>query len=203
MKESDRIQTKIRKCHIGIGDRYYEKGEFENAIASYQTAMDMKDTDALQKKINKAKFGYVKAYQSKRTDQVETYLAELMSIKYPGIQEIYDTYYAWHVKIIANNSEDDYSNDMETISRHDTAYFHATLSGGEPSEQIELYYEIVWPNGAKQVYNLDSNWKSGSKITARFQYPIPLFGTEGKLTFTLYDKSTNEALGSDSIAFQN
>lgn len=203
MKESDRIQTKIRKCHIGIGDRYYEKGEFENAIASYQTAMDMKDTDALQEKINKAKFGYVKAYQSKRTDQVETYLAELMSIKYPGIQEIYDTYYAWHVKIIANNSEDDYSNDMETISRHDTAYFHATLSGGEPSEQIELYYEIVWPNGAKQVYNLDSNWKSGSKITARFQYPIPLFGTEGKLTFTLYDKSTNEALGSDSIAFQN
>lgn len=203
MKESDRIQTKIRKCHIGIGDRYYEKGEFENAIASYQTAMDMKDTNALQEKINKAKFGYVKAYQSKRTDQVETYLAELMSIKYPGIQEIYDTYYAWHVKIIANNSEDDYSNDMETISRHDTAYFHATLSGGEPSEQIELYYEIVWPNGAKQVYNLDSNWKSGSKITARFQYPIPLFGTEGKLTFTLYDKSTNEALGSDSIAFQN
>ena len=203
MKESDRIQTKIRKCHIGIGDRYYEKGEFENAIASYQTAMDMKDTDALQEKINKAKFGYVKAYQSKRTDQVETYLAELMSIKYPGIQEIYDTYYAWHVKIIANNSEEDYSNDMETISRHDTAYFHATLSGGEPSEQIELYYEIVWPNGAKQVYNLDSNWKSGSKITARFQYPIPLFGTEGKLTFTLYDKSTNEALGSDSIAFQN
>ena len=203
LKESDRIQTKIRKCYIGIGDRYYENNEFENAIASYQTAMEMKDTDALQEKINKAKFGYVKAYQSKRTDQVETYLAELMSIKYPGIQEIYDTYYAWHVKIIANTAEDDYSNDMDTISRHDTAYFHATLSGGEPSEEIELYYEIVWPNGAKQVYNLDSKWKSGSKITARFQYPIPLFGSEGKLTFTLYDKSTNEAMGNDSITFQN
>ena len=108
-----------------------------------------------------------------------------------------------HIIIIANTAEDDYSNDMDTISRHDTAYFHATLSGGEPSEEIELYYEIVWPNGAKQVYNLDSKWKSGSKITARFQYPIPLFGSEGKLTFTLYDKSTNEAMGSDSITFQN
>lgn len=203
LKESDRIQTKIRKCYIGIGNRYYENNEFENAIASYQTAMEMKDTDALQEKINQAKFGYVKAYQSKRTEQVETYLAELMSIKYPGIQEIYDTYYAWHVKIIANNSEDDYSNDMETISRHDTAYFHATLSGGEPSEEIELYYEIAWPNGAKQIYELGSKWKSGSKITARFQYPIPLFGSEGKLTFTLYDKSNNEALGNDSITFQN
>lgn len=203
MKESDRIQTKIRKCYIGIGNRYYENGEFENAIASYQTAMEMKDTDALQDKINKCKFGYVKANQSKRTEQVETYLAELMSIKYPGIQEIYDAYYAWHVKIIANTSEDDYSNDVETISRHDTAYFHAILSGGEPSEEIELYYEIAWPNGSKQIYGLDSKWKSGSKITARFQYPIPLFGSEGKLTFTLYDKSTNEALGSDSITFQN
>ena len=203
MKESDRIQTKIRKCHIGIGNRYYENGEFENAIASYQTAMEMKDTDALQDKINKCKFGYVKANQSKRTEQVETYLAELMSIKYPGIQEIYDAYYAWHVKIIANTSEEDYSNDVETISRHDTAYFHAILSGGEPSEEIELYYEIAWPNGSKQIYGLDSKWKTGSKITARFQYPIPLFGTEGKLTFTLYDKSTNEALGSDAITFQN
>ena len=203
MKESDRIQTKIRKCYIGIGNRYYENGEFENAIASYQTAMEMKDTDALQEKINKCKFGYVKANQSKRTEQVETYLAELMSIKYPGIQEIYDAYYAWHVKIIANTSEDDYSSDVETISRHDTAYFHAILSGGEPSEEIELYYEISWPNGSKQIYGLDSKWKSGSKITARFQYPIPLFGTEGKLTFTLYDKSTNESLGSDSITFQN
>ena len=203
MKESDRIQTKIRKCYIGIGNRYYENGEFENAIASYQTAMEMKDTDALQDKINKCKFGYVKANQSKRTEQVETYLAELMSIKYPGIQEIYDTYYAWHVKIIANTSEDDYTNDVETISRHDTAYFHAILSGGEPSEEIELYYEIAWPNGSKQIYGLDSKWKSGSKITARFQYPIPLFGSEGKLTFTLYDKSTNEALGSDAITFQN
>ena len=203
MKESDRIQTKIRKCYIGIGNRYYDNEEFENAIASYQTAMEMKDTDALQDKINKCKFGYVKANQSKRTEQVETYLAELMSIKYPGIQEIYDAYYAWHVKILANTSEDDYSNDVETISRHDTAYFHAILSGGEPSEEIELYYEIAWPNGSKQIYGLDSKWKSGSKITARFQYPIPLFGSEGKLTFTLYDKSTNESLGSDSITFQN
>ncbi len=203
LKESDRIQTKIRKCHIGIGNRYYENGEFENAIASYQTAMEMKDTDALQEKINKCKFGYVKANQSKRTEQVETYMAELMSIKYPGIQEIYDTYYAWHVKIIANTTESDYSSDVTTISRHDTAYFHATLSGGEPSEEIELYYEVTWPNGSKQVYNLDSKWKSGSKITARFQYPIPLFGTEGKLVFTLYDKSTNESMGSDTITFQN
>ena len=92
---------------------------------------------------------------------------------------------------------------MDTVSRKDTVFFHATLSGGEPSEQIMLYYEITWPSGSSQIYNLDSTWKDGSNITARFQYPIPLFGKEGKLTFKLYDRSTNEVLGSDSIIFKN
>lgn len=203
LKESDSIQSKIRKCHIGMGDLYYESGEFEKAISSYTTAMEMERTDSLQEKINKAKFGYVKAYQSKRTEQVEKYMSELMVAKYPGIQKIHDAYYAWHVKIIVNTSENDLTTDAETISRKDTAYFHATLSGGEPSEQIELYYEAIWPSGSSQIYNLDSKWKDGSNITARFQYPIPLFGSEGKLTFKLYDKSTNELLGTDSVTFQN
>ena len=166
-------------------------------------AADLKDNETVQEKINQAKLAYVKAYQGDRTARVEEYMSDLMSIKYPGIQEIYDSYYAWHVKIIANTSESDFSTDMDTISRKDTAYFHATLSGGEPSEQIMLYYEVTWPSGDSQIYNLDSSWGAGSKITARFQYPIPLFGKEGKLTFRLYDKSTNELMGSDSITFKN
>lgn len=130
-------------------------------------------------------------------------MSELMAISYPGIQEIYDEYYAWHVNIIANTSEDDLSNDVSTVSRKDTVYFHSTLSGGEPSEQIELYYEVTWPSGSKQVYNLNQKWSSGSTITARFQYSIPLFGSEGKFTFRLFDRSTGEVLGSDSVTFEN
>lgn len=203
LKESDSIQEKIRKCHIGIGDQYYESGDFEKALASYNTAMEMERTDSLQEKINKTKFGYVKAYQSKRTEQVEQYMADLMVVKYPGIQKIHDDYYAWHVKIIANTSENDLTTDAKTISRKDTAYFHATLSGGEPSEEIELYYEVIWPNNSSQIYNLGNKWKAGSNITARFQYPIPLLGSEGNLVFKLYDKSTNELLGSDTVTFKN
>ena len=203
LKESNQIESKIRKCYIGIGNRYYDNKKYEKAIDSYQTAMEIQDTDVLQEKINKCKFAYVEANKSQRSKQVETYLAELMAIKYAGIQEIYDDYYAWHVKIIANTTEDDYKNDVKTISRHDTAYFHVTLSGGEPSEKIEVYYEVSWPNGSKQVSNLNTKYKSGSKITARFQYPIPVLGREGKLTFTLYDKSTNEVLGSDAVTFKN
>lgn len=203
LKKSKKINEKIRNCYIAIGDRQYESGEYENALKTYISVVEMGDSDELQEKINAAKFAYVKAFQADRTSQVEQYMAELMTLKYPGIQEIYDAYYAWHVKILANTSETDYSTDIDTASRKDTVYFHALISGGEPNESVELYYEIAWPNGSKQIYGLDSRWQDGSKITARFQYPIPLFGKEGKLTFTLYDKSTNEVMGSDSITFQN
>ena len=203
LKEDQDIYNKIRKCHIKIGDKYYKNGEYEKALASYSVAAETAPSEKLQERVNDAMFGYVKKYKSDRTSKVEDYMDELMDMNYPGIKEIYDEYYAWHVSIIANKSEEDFSNDVSNFSRKDTVYFHATLSGGEPSEVIRLYYEVTWPDGHKELYDLDSNWQAGDKLTARFQYSIPLFGREGKLSFTLYDANTSEALGSDSVTFKH
>lgn len=203
LKDDQSLHDKIWQCYIGIGDVYMENGEYENALSTYYVAADLNDNEEIQDKINLAKFNYVKTYQKDRTAKVEEYMSDLMDIKYSGIQDIYDIYYAWHVKVIANTSETDYSTDIDTVSRKDPVFFHAALSGGEPSEQLMLYYEVVWPSGSSQIYNLDSTWKDGSNITARFQYPIPLFGKEGTLTFKLYDRSTNEVLGSDTVTFKN
>lgn len=203
LKDDELLHDKIWQCYCGIGDKQLEAGKFEQAMETYQIAAGMKDSDEIQDKINLAKFRYVEAYQGDRTATVEKYMSELMTEKYPGIQEIYDEYYAWHVSIVANTSADDASTDVSTVSRKDTVYFHVALSGGEPSEKLILYYEVTWPNGHTEVYDLDSTWESGSTITARFQYPIPLFGKEGKLTFKLYDRSTNDLMGSDSVNFKN
>ena len=202
LKESDKLYDKIRKCHIAIGDKYYKNKKYKKALAAYASAAEMKESNSLQEKINAAKFGYVKVNLDDGSSTALKYMNELMDISYPGIQEIYDEYYEWHVSIIANTTEEDYSTDLDTVSRKDTVFFHVLLSGGEPSEEIQLYYEISWPNGQSQIYDLDSTWKDGSKITAGFQYPIPLFGKEGQLTFNLYDKNTQELLGSDSITFR-
>ena len=203
LKEDSSINSKIRKCHIGIGDKYYKAGEYEKALDSYSTATEISPSEKLQEKINDAMFGYVKKHISERTSKVEEYMDELMDMNYPGIQTVYDEYYAWHVSLIANKSENDFSNDISTFSRKDTVYFHAMLSGGEPSEVIRLYYEVTWPDGHKELYNLDSSWQAGDKLTARFQYSMPLFGREGKLTFTLYDAGTSEVLGSHTAIFKN
>lgn len=203
LKKDKSIYEKIRLCYIGIGDKHFAAEEYEKALGAYTVAAEIAAGDDVQNKINDTKFAYVKAFSSDRTRLVEKYILELMDADYPGIREVYDSYYAWHVSIVANTSEDDYSSDVSTVSRKDTVYFHATLSGGEPSEMIRLYYEVTWPDGKKEIYGLDSEWAAGDKITARFQYHIPLFGKEGKLTFTLYDSGTKEPLGNDSVTFKN
>lgn len=203
LKEDTSINDKIRSCHIGKGDKYYKSGEYEKAMASYATAAEISPSEDLQEKVNDAMFGYVKKYKSDRTAKVEDYMNELMDMNYPGVKEVYDEYYAWHVSIISNKSEGDFTSDIDTFSRKDTVYFHASLKGGEPSEVISLYYEVTWPDGHKELYNLDSEWQAGDKITARFQYAMPLFGKEGKITFTLYNANTSEVLGSDSATFKH
>ena len=203
LKEDSSLHEKIRLCYIGIGDKYLSDKAYEKALGAYTVAAEIAAGEDVQKKIDDAKFGYVKAFMSDRTEQVEKYMAELMESEYPGIQEIYDQYYTWHTSIVANTSETDYSTDIGTVSRKDTVYFHVSLSGGEPAEKIHLYYEVKWPDGRSEIYDLGADWKAGDKIAARFQYPIPLFGREGKMTFTLYDNNTKENLGSDSVTFKN
>ena len=180
-----------------------EADEYEKALESYGTAMEIEGTEDLQDKVNDAKFAYVKAYKDDRTSKVEEYMDELMGLDYDGIQEIYDEYYAWKIKIVANTSEEDYSTDISSASRKDTVYFHTSISGGEPDETLQVYYEVIWPNSHSEIYNIDSTWESGSKISARFQYSMPLFGKEGTLTFKLYNLSTHELLGTDSVTFKN
>lgn len=203
LKEDDSLHEKIRKCYIGIGDKYLKDKAYEKALGAYAVAAEIAAGEDVQKKIDNAKFGYVKAFMSDRTEQVEKYMDELMESDYPGIQEVYDQYYAWHTSIVANTSETDYSTDVDAVSRKDTIYFHVSLSGGEPSEKIHLFYEIKWPEGHTEIYDLGADWKAGDKIAARFQYPIPLFGKEGKMIFSLYDMNTRELLGSDSVTFKN
>ncbi|NLD18945.1 MAG: hypothetical protein GX663_01670 [Clostridiales bacterium] len=201
-EKTTKVTNKIWKCYVAWGDKYQTDGDYMKAIETHLIAREIKITDELDEKINASKLAYVKTYQKDRTTQVETFMAELLKIGYSNIREIYDAYYAWHVKIIANTGEDDYSSDVSTFSRKDTTYFHVMLSGGEPSETIQVYYEITWPNGSDQIGNVDSSWKDGSKFTAGFQYPIPLFGKEGALTFKLYDENSNELLGTHSVTLQ-
>lgn len=191
----------LRNSYITAGDQSLEGESYERAMRFYGKASAIEGGDDLSDKINKAKYGYVQSHQSDGGEKFEKYLSELHEIGYEGVDEIYNEYYAWHFNIVANLSPDDYSNDIGTASRADTVYFHVSVSGGPPGESLDIYYDATWPSGARQTDMIGTGWKSGSKGYARFSYPVPLFAQEGTLSFKIYNKSTQEQLGSDSIQF--
>ena len=197
------IDTFMLDSYISAGDQCYKDKKYETAIKFYGMAGKIKDSDGLQDKINSAKYGYVTENKSKGGEKFEKYLLELYKIDYSDIDKIYDEYYAWHFKIISNTSPDDDTNDISTVSRADTVYFHVLVSGGAPDETIDVYYEATWPGGYKDTYQIGTGWKAGSKGTARMAYPVPILGKEGNLVFKIYDKSTQELLGSDTVTFKH
>ena len=188
-----------RKTYISAGDMLCKKGKYRRAMNYYNKAADLKDDESVQQKILDAKFGYVKAHQEDGGEYFETYLNELHDVHYDGVQSIYYQYYAWHVTIVANNLESDFSTDMKNVNRNDTVYFHTTLTGGAPGESIRLYYKVTWPDDSTETKDVDSTFHAGSHFSSRFQYPMPLFAKPGKLTFEIYDKDSHDLLGSDSI----
>ena len=193
----------LRNSYVTAGDDSLSNESYERALRFYGKASVIGGGEGLSEKINKAKFGYVKAHKSDGGEKFEKYLGELHEAGYEGIDEIYREYYAWHFSIVANLNPDDYSTDIGTASRADTVFFHVTVSGGPPGEQLDIYYDATWPSGARQTDMIGTGWKSGSKGYARFSYPVPLFAQEGTLTFKIYNKSNQEELGSDSIQFSH
>jgi len=193
----------LRSSYVTAGDDSLKAESYERAIRFYSKASSIEGGEDLTGKINEAKFGYVKAHKSDGGETFEKYLGELHKAGYEGINDIYNEYYAWHFNIVANLNADDYSTDIGTASRADTVYFHVSVSGGPPDKTLDIYYDATWPSGAKQTDMIGSGWKDGSKGYARFSYPVPLFAQEGTLTFKIFDKNTQEQLGSDSIEFKH
>ncbi len=187
-------------AYCASGDALCDNGDYHDSISYYRKAALIRDDESIQQKILDAKFGYVKAHSKKGNGQhfVE-YLTELHAVGYDGIEKIYSSYYAWNVKIIANNLPDDFDTDMETLNKSDTIYFHVTLTGGPPDASIRFYYKVIWPDGKTETEEIDSTWTAGSQFSSRFQYALPLFAKEGKLTFKLYSSDSRDLMNSDSV----
>ena len=211
---SSTLQTAVTDCcdfdyvspvftaFVNAGDSASESKDYEKAIKYYSDALEIKDSDDVSDKIEKAKFGYVSDNISKGGNTFEKYLNELKKSGYAGIDEIYDKYYAWNFKVIANLAAEDFSGDISMASRSDIIYFHVIVSGGPPGETKNVYYEASWPNGSKEVADIGTGWKDGSRGTARLLSAVPMFMKEGNLVFTIYDKNSQKSLGSKTVTLR-
>lgn len=194
--------TPVFNAYVTAGDNAYKSKDFLDAIDYYSDALKIKSSDDVSDKIKKCKFGYVSAHVDKGGSTFEKYLNELKKSGYPGIDDIYNKYYAWHFKVVANLAAEDFSGDISMASRSDIIYFHVIVSGGPPGETKNVYYEASWPNGSKEAADIGSDWKDGSRGTARLTAPVPMFMKEGSLVFKIYDKNNQESLGSKTVTLK-
>ena len=186
-------------AYVAAGNYLKKDGDYVKAIEYYRKALKLDKDPSIKKKILACKYSYVEANQNVGGDRFVKYLNQLVGIGYEGAQSIYDAYYAWDASVVANNKADDAYTSMDSVDKSDTIYFHTTISGGPPDGTIQLYYQIIWPDGSADRKDIDSTYHSGSQITSRFQYPIPLLAKAGKMTFEVYNRGTHELLDSASI----
>ena len=189
-------------AYVAAGNYLKKDGDYVKAIEYYRKALKLDKDPSIKKKILACKYSYVEANQNVGGDRFVKYLNQLVGIGYEGAQSIYDAYYAWDASVVANNKADDAYTSMDSVDKSDTIYFHTTISGGPPDGTIQLYYQIIWPDGSADRKDIDSTYHSGSQITSRFQYPIPLLAKAGKMTFEVYNRGTHELLDSASITLK-
>ena len=151
-------------------------------------------------KLKEAKYGYVLAHKNNSDRLTYKYLEELKDAKYKDSKEIYKSLYAWSVKLVAfNTDENDYKTILSSVSRK-TKYLHFefVIQGGPPGQTITLTHKTYWPNGSTRT----SKWyweneRRGNTIGA--YWDDGFYTGTGTMKIKVYNKKTGDFLGEASI----
>ena len=119
------------------------------------------------------------------------YLKELKAINYEDSVSIYKELYDWKISIIVNESENDSVTDMASVSKYSNWYFHVSLTGGAPNEEIQLKYKGIFPAGHTFSDQWTDKWSDGWSGWASFYYDTPVYGEQGTFKFKVFDANGN------------
>lgn len=192
--------TKYKEAYYQYGlqllsnKSYKEAVTVFNALGSYQES---------KSKLNEAKYGYVLTHKNNTDTTTYCYLKKLKAMGYKDARDIYNSLYAWSVKLVAfNTSRNDDTTISSSVSRY-CSYLHFSfeLLGGPPGEEITLTHRIYWPSGS--VSYSDWYWEDkrrGYTFGAYWDgFTNPSNVDTGTMTVKVYNKATGELLGEASI----
>lgn len=174
---------------------YLEAIEILELIPSGSTIEDNINYETLTLRLLGAKYGYILSV--KDTDDYKnrnsTYYKacefgeDLINADYPIDNELF----GWNVEIVSNDSEDDSITDLSSLSKYSNWYFHVTLNGGMPGEEIILHYKGFYPDGDTSSGTWDWSWNDGDNSWACFWYNNPAYGRTGTFKIVIYDDDWN------------
>ena len=126
------------------------------------------------------------------------YLKELVKSDSATWQPVYNEMFSWKITDMYWNTSADSTTQVSSIKSGSPAYFHFTISGGEPGASTTLYRRVFWSDGDKSGYN-SFNYEyedgdSGYVYWDKLSY-------KGKVTIKIYDGNKKE-IGSGSVTMK-
>ena len=201
IKHYEKIDNYDKKAKMYLDSIYnfakqaLKSKEYAKAINNFEKAGNYSDSKA---QVKVAKYEYIKSHKDRDDYRTYDYLKQLKSENYKDTAQIFNNLYAWRVNIVVNESEDNSTRDMNSVSKYYKWYFHVSLSGGEPNGKTKLSYNGYFPNGSIHSDEWDSEWNDGDSGTCYFWYNNPAYGSGGEFTLTIYDEYGN-ILGTKSV----
>lgn len=176
-----RIASKLRddpRCPIRAVAAFRELGDYRDAAD--QTA--------------ELEYRYVSEHLSPEDPVTRAYLLHLTDIGWPDSDELSEQLYHWSVRIIVNEDPDDNVTDLDMASKETVLWWHIFVTNGPPGESKEVKAVAVYPNGMKiDQWDGDDSFAitKGFEFTTSTYYVDPKNGSEGDMTFGIYDMDGN------------
>lgn len=189
-----------KETYYQYGIEVLEDKQYTAAVAVFEALDNYKES---KDKCNQAMYGYVLGHKDKTNTTTYAYLKVLKSNKYKDSKDIYDSLYAWSVKIVINTSEDDETTNKTHIGKRNTIYCHVTLLGGPPGETVPLRYSYTWPRVSSSSGSWDWLWSAGECGWVSTWLINPSRGYTGTFKVRVYNKETGELLGEATTTITN
>lgn len=119
----------------------YNAKKYVEAVAAFQDLGSYEDAETW---VKKSKYEYIMSHKNNTDTTTYQYLCDLKQSSYKDSIQIYNTLYAWKIKLIANLSKTDKTNNIETAKRTDTVYIHILVEGGIPGETERIKSTTLW-----------------------------------------------------------
>lgn len=153
-------------------------------------------------KILDAKYGYATSHKDHDDRTTFDYLQELVDKNYSGAKSVYAELYDWKVTVTAVNTSADSTENMTSISRYQSIYFHYKLTGGVPGSTTILTTRVSYPSGDTRSQKWDDTYSNGSSSVLFWSGGLYSSsngnGPTGTLTVRFYDSDGN-LIGSGSV----
>lgn len=188
----------IQYCDYELACKARDEGKYEDAIVMFS---DCTYGDSAEQ-VYACMMRYVKENGSREDELTADYLEQLCAKEYEGAAELYESLYAWTVKVLVS-TESAYSKTLKSVDEVDDLnklYLHYSAEGGRPDATVGIVLIYTLPDGTTGNLVLVKELQDGANGTVSWKdLKLPECKEKGTLKLKFCDAESGEELLSCSV----